>query len=76
MRETYDGRDPRKYVRLADKLRREIEDGTLAAREPIPAISRLAQEHQMSPATARRAMHALLAEDLIRYVPGHGYYVS
>jgi DNA-binding GntR family transcriptional regulator len=68
--------DPRKYVRLADKLRRDIEDGTLPARQPVPPLSWLAREHRMAVTTARRALRQLQEDELIQHIPGHGYYVS
>src|SRR2546430_1532623 len=70
-----DHQDPRKYVRLAGLLRREIEDGTLAARQRAPSISWLTQEHSISRDTARHALRVLEADELVWYVPGHGYYV-
>lgn len=71
-----DHQDPRKYVQLADLLRREIEDGALAARQPAPTISWLTQQHGISRDTARHALRVLEAEELVWYVPGHGYYVA
>jgi len=70
-----DYQDPRKYVWLAGLLRRDIENGTLAARQPTPTISRLTQEHCVSRDTARHALRVLEADELVWYVPGRGYYV-
>jgi DNA-binding GntR family transcriptional regulator len=70
-----DRQDPRKYVRLAGLLRRDIEDGTLAASQPAPTISQLTQGHCVSRDTARHALRVLEADKLVWYVPGRGYYV-
>ena len=67
--------DPRKYVWLAGLLGRDIENGTLAARQAVPTISRLPQEHCVSRDTARHALRVLEADELVWYVPGRGYYV-
>jgi len=68
--------DPRAYVRLADLLRRQIEDGTLPAGSPAPSITTLTQEHGIARQTAAKAFGILEAEGLVTRIPGLGYYVT
>jgi len=68
--------DPRAYVRLAARLRRQIQDGTLPPGGPVPSITTLTQEHGIARATAGKALRLLESEGLVYRVPGLGYYVT
>jgi DNA-binding GntR family transcriptional regulator len=68
--------DPRLYVRLADALRGQIGDGTLAKDSRLPSIGVLCLEYSLSRQTAAKALRMLEDEGLIHRVPGLGYHVS
>jgi DNA-binding GntR family transcriptional regulator len=61
------------YLQVADLLRRQIEDGALAAR--LPSVKSLSQEHGISHITAEKALAVLKDEGIIHSVIGKGYYV-
>jgi DNA-binding GntR family transcriptional regulator len=68
--------DPRAYVRITDRLRREIAEGTYAPGTPAPSITTLCKEYGHARQTCARALRTLEAEGLLTRVPGLGYYVS
>ena len=68
--------DPRPYVRLAARLRREISAGALAPGHPAPSITALCQELGHARGTCSKAMQLLEQEQLLIRVPGLGYYVA
>ena len=37
--------DPRAYIQLADRLRRQVLDGTLTPGSPVPSITTLSQQY-------------------------------
>lgn len=71
-----DESDPRAYVRLAARLRREIAEGTLTPGMPTPSITTLSQEAGHARQTCARALHILEDESLLTRIPGLGYYVT
>jgi GntR family transcriptional regulator len=68
-------RDPRKYVRIAAKLRDQIASGELAAGDPLPSFEKLRVEYGCTRQTVGRTMKMLVDTGLIHFVPGLGYYV-
>jgi DNA-binding GntR family transcriptional regulator len=64
------------YVQLAAILRRAIESGQLAPRDPVPSESYLMGEHDVSRGTVRHALEILRAEGLIQTFPGRGTFVT
>jgi DNA-binding transcriptional MocR family regulator len=68
--------DPRLYVRVAEMLRRQIEDGALSAGSPAPSITTLVREHGHSRRTCGTAMRLLEREGLLVRIAGLGYYVT
>jgi DNA-binding GntR family transcriptional regulator len=68
--------DRRKYVQLADELRRQITDGTLRPGQALPSITKLAAERGWSRGPCRQAMQTLTDGGLVRRTPGLGYYVA
>jgi GntR family transcriptional regulator len=68
--------DPRAYVRLASRLRREIAEGTLTPGMPAPSITTLSQQHGHARQTCAKALRILEDEGLLTRFPGLGYYVS
>jgi DNA-binding GntR family transcriptional regulator len=71
-----DESDPRAYVRLTARLRREIAEGTLAPGNPTPSITTLSQQYGHARQTCSKALHILEEEGLLTRVPGLGYYVA
>jgi DNA-binding GntR family transcriptional regulator len=68
--------DPRKYVRLAAELRRQIEDGTLQPGQAAPSITALAADRRWARQTCARAFQVLAAEGLVTFWQGVGYYIA
>ena len=71
-----DESDPRAYVRLAARLRREIAEGTLAPGMPTPSITTLSQQYGHARQTCAKALRTLEEEGLLTRIPGLGYYVT
>lgn len=57
--------DPRKYVQLANELRRQITEGTLRPRQRVPSITELAAERGWSREPCSMAMQVLADEGLV-----------
>jgi GntR family transcriptional regulator len=68
--------DPRRYMRLANAIRTQIADGTLRKDAPLPSITVLCEEHDLSRQTAGKALRMLEREGLVYRVPGLGYHVT
>ena len=68
--------DPRPYVRLAARLRKEILNGALTSGHPVPSITTLSQEFGHAGPTCSKALQLLQQEALLIRVPGLGYYVA
>ena len=71
-----DESDPRAYVRLAARLRREIAEGKLTPGMPTPSITTLSQEYGHARQTCAKALRTLEDEGLLTRIPGLGYYVT
>ena len=63
------------YLQLADILRAQIQSGQLEVDRPLPSLITLMQTHGIARGTAAKAVQVLVAEDLVRIVPGRGAYV-
>ena len=68
--------DPRPYVRLAARLRRQILDGEVAPGQRVPSITTLSQEFGHARKTCGKAMRLLEQEGLLTFIPGLGYYAT
>jgi DNA-binding GntR family transcriptional regulator len=68
--------DPRSYVRLAARLRKEILSGTLTPGHRAPSITTLSRELGHTRQTCGKALQLLEQEELLIRVPGLGYYVA
>jgi DNA-binding GntR family transcriptional regulator len=66
--------DPRPYVRLAARLRRQILNGEVAPGQRVPSITTLSQESGHARQTCSKAMRLLEREELLRFIPGLGYF--
>jgi GntR family transcriptional regulator len=63
------------YLQLAAILRAAIEAGKIEPDRPLPSYVSLQQEHGVARGTAAKAVQVLVAEGLVRIVPGRGAYV-
>ncbi len=68
--------EPRKYMQLANMLRQNIKDKTLAPGDRVPSITELAAERGWARQTCAQALHALEDEGLLHLVPGLGYHIA
>ncbi|RMD81677.1 MAG: GntR family transcriptional regulator [Lentisphaerae bacterium] len=65
-----------KYRILAERIIRQIEDGTWKAGDRLPAERELAQHYRVSRVTMRHALELLVAEDRLYRIRGAGTYVK
>lgn len=65
--------DPRPWVQVAYLLADAAEHAS--PEDKLPTQAQIAATLGTSPDTARRASRELTRLGLIRYIPGHGYYV-
>lgn len=68
--------EQRKYMRLADLLREEINSGLLVAGSPMPTIGSLCGTYGLSWQTVTRTLGILEGEKLVYRVLGRGYFVA
>jgi DNA-binding GntR family transcriptional regulator len=68
--------DPRLYVRLAARLRRQILDGEVARGQRVPSITALSEEFGCARQTCGKAVRLLEQEGLLTFIPGLGYYAT
>jgi GntR family transcriptional regulator len=68
--------DPRLYVRLAARLRKQILDGEVAPGQRVPSITELSQELGCARQTCGKAVRLLEQEGWLIFVPGLGYFVA
>jgi DNA-binding GntR family transcriptional regulator len=64
------------YGAIAEQLRREIREHRYPDGVALPTEMELAHAHQVSRQTVRRAFQDLVAEGLVRRVPGRGTYAN
>lgn len=64
------------YYRISSALEAKIRSGELPPGARVPGEKDLAQEHGVSPITARAAMRVLLDQNLIVRYPGRGTFVT
>jgi DNA-binding GntR family transcriptional regulator len=60
------------HQRLSDELRQRLRDGEFANGRQLPTEAELEQERGLSRQTVRRAFVDLVAEGLVRRIPGRG----
>lgn len=63
------------YEQIVNQLKNAIVTGELSAGEALPSIRALAGDLNVSVITTKRAYEDLEKEELIRSVPGKGFYV-
>lgn len=63
------------YEQIVNQMKNAIITGELSAGEALPSIRALASSLEVSVITTKRAYEELEKENLIRSVPGKGFYV-
>lgn len=63
------------YQRIADDLRRQIIDGTLAPGDKVPSRAQLRERHDVSDQVAIQAVRLLISEGFLEARSGSGTYV-
>ncbi|MGC4953866.1 winged helix-turn-helix domain-containing protein [Actinomadura citrea] len=63
------------YLQIADDLRRQIQDGHLAAGESLPSIARLREDYEVSAGVVKAAISVLRTEGLVIGQQGKGVFV-
>jgi DNA-binding GntR family transcriptional regulator len=66
--------DPRPYIRMAARLRREILASEVAPGQSVPSLTTLNQEFGHARTTCGKAMRLLEQEGLLTFIPGLGYH--
>lgn len=73
----YDPDDPRPaYLRVADEIRGQIEQGAFSPGDQLPTHRALATRHKVAIETVKRALGIIRTEGLIVSRQGKGSYVS
>jgi DNA-binding transcriptional regulator YhcF (GntR family) len=67
--------EPRSYIRIADLVRRKIEDGELKPGDTVRVAS-LAEEFGVTRPTVGRGLGLLVEEGRLKRWPGHGYIIQ
>jgi GntR family transcriptional regulator len=64
------------YVQVADLITAKISSGEYAPGQRLPSADDLAQEHEIAPNTALKALRLLRERDLAEMSHGRGTYVK
>ena len=64
------------FARVASDLRAQIRDGSFLPGSPMPTEAEIAAQYSVSRHTVRRAFQDLVAEGLVRRVPGSGTFAT
>jgi len=68
--------DPRLYVQLAARLRRQILGGEVAPGQRVPSITALSREFGCARQTCGKAVQLLEQEGMLTFIPGLGYFAT
>lgn len=68
--------DPRPYIRMAARLRRQILAGEIAPGQPVPSLTTLSREFGHARMTCSKAMRLLEQEGLLTFIPDLGYHTA
>lgn len=71
----FDGPEPI-YVQIAEQLRRQVLDGTLAAGDQVMSTTQYATTYRINPATAAKAFAQLVDEGVLYKQRGVGMFVA
>jgi DNA-binding GntR family transcriptional regulator len=61
------------YIKLARRLRVQIDNGEIRPHALLPSAAALAKEHAVGPDTAAHALRALARSGYARHLPGMPY---
>lgn len=64
------------YIQIADRIRDEILNGTLAADDQVMSTNQYATFYRINPATAAKAFQQLVEEGILYKMRGIGMFVS
>ncbi|KXK59422.1 GntR family transcriptional regulator [Micromonospora rosaria] len=64
------------YIQLADLLAKQIEEGKLKPRQPVPSEAHLQQQYGVSRGTVRSAIRLLRDRGLVVTLPARGTFVA
>jgi DNA-binding LacI/PurR family transcriptional regulator len=64
------------YRQIADRIRKQIENGELEPLARLPSMDELAKRHDVNKITVRKALAELRADGLIYSVPAQGTFVA
>ena len=64
-----------KYLKLAEDIRQIIANGTLEARQKLPAVRELAYQINVTPGTVARAYRMLIEDGVLEAGVGRGTFV-
>lgn len=64
------------YYQIKEILKRQILEGDIKPKEPIPSLPKIAQNFGVSIITARQAVKSLIDEGLLYVVTGKGTFVA
>ncbi|GAA4423341.1 GntR family transcriptional regulator [Georgenia halophila] len=71
----FDGPEPI-YVQIAEHLRRQVLDGTLAPGDQVMSTTQFATTYRINPATTAKAFNLLVDEGVLYKQRGLGMYVA
>jgi GntR family transcriptional regulator len=64
------------YLRVADALRERLDGGEWLPGEPMPSVSDIGTQYNVSRSTAARAINVLAGEGRLTVVPSWGSFVA
>lgn len=64
------------YLQIADRIKQDVLDGTVAEGEPVMSTNQYATFYRINPATAAKGFHQLVEEGVLHKRRGLGMYVS
>lgn len=64
------------WRRVADDLRRRIEEGEFVPGSPLPSLSAVTAEYGVSRTTGRKAYSFLIAAGIVTSTRGWGYFIA
>lgn len=64
------------YEQIANQIRKQIANGSLASGELLPSVRTCAKNHHISALTVKKAYDLLESEGFVQTVHGKGTYVS
>ena len=76
MRDSMDGEQDFRYLKLCDTLEELIENGTYGVGSKLPSERELCHEYGLSRTTVRQALLELSSKGYIKSVQGKGTYIS